>query len=86
MYGIISNATKEANRDYGLGTAIVVCIILLGIVFGLLCGVIAIATALWNGCIHDVFGLQEVSFWQMWGIYLVCDILFKPAIPSSNKE
>jgi hypothetical protein len=85
MFSIISNATKEANEDYGLATAIIVCIILLGIVFGLLCGVIAIATALWNGCVHDVFNLPEVTFWQMWGIYLVCDILFKPAIPS-NRE
>jgi hypothetical protein len=85
MVNTIINATKTANSEGGVGVAIIVCIILCGIVFGLLCGVIAIAMALWNGCICDIFtSLPEIGFWQMWGVYLFCDILFKPATTNNN--
>ena len=85
MVNTIINATKTANSEGGVGVAIAVFIILCGIVFGLLCGVVAIATAIWNGCICDIFiSLPEIGFWQMWGVYLFCDILFKPATTSNN--
>ena len=85
MVNTIIEATKTAKDEGGIGVAIAVCIILCGIVFGLFCVVVAIATALWNGCIRDIFtSLPEIEFWQMWGVYLFCDILFKPAIPGSK--
>lgn len=87
MVNTLINSTKEANEKGGICAAILAFILLAGIVFGLLCGLVAIAMALWNGCLVALFPvIPEIGFWQMWGIYLLCDILFKPAIPSNNKD
>lgn len=87
MINIIINATKTANNEGGVGVAIAVCLILCGIVFGILSGVVAIAMVLWNECICGIFGWEyTIGFWQMWGVYLFCDILFKPAIPNNNND
>ena len=87
MGNLIVKTTKEGYDAGGVAVAIVVCILMLGIVFGVMSGVVAIAMALWNGCLIALFPMiPQITFWQMWGIYLLCDILLKPAIPSNNKE
>lgn len=35
---------------------------------------------LWNWVVPDIFGLPEVTWLKMWGITLLCDILFKMKI------
>ena len=87
MINILTKSTKEGYEKGGLAAAIIVCILLIGIIFGVLSGVIAIATALWNGVLIALFPIiPEITFWQMWGIYLLCDILLKPSTSSNNKK
>ncbi len=32
---------------------------------------------LWNWLMPDIFGLPSVSYWQAWGLLVLCWILFK---------
>lgn len=32
---------------------------------------------LWRMTVSDIFGVKAVSFWQAWGLLLLCSILFK---------
>jgi hypothetical protein len=56
--------------------------ILMGIVFGVvgigflfLCGLIVML--LWNWLMPDIFGLKRLTYWQAWGLLILCHILFK---------
>ena len=78
---------NDIGSDYGVGGVIIAVVILLAIVFGLLCLETWLAMALWNGCaVPAVSGINEVSFWQMWGISLLCNILFKSFHSNSKKD
>ena len=64
---------------------IFVIIMVLGIAFGLLSLVVWIGMLLWNGVLHNIFPVvPEVSFWQMWGLWILSDILFKPSSSGKN--
>ena len=87
MGSILVKTTKQGYDEGGILAAIVVCVLMIALIFGIMSGVIAIAMALWNGCLVALFpAISEITFWQMWGIYLLLDILIKPAIPSNTKE
>ena len=87
MGNILIKTTKQGYDAGGVIVAILVCLLMIALVFGIMSGVVAIAMALWNGCLVALFpAISEITFWQMWGIYLLLDILIKPSIPSSNKE
>ena len=87
MGNLLVKTTKEGYDAGGIIVAILVCLLMIALIFGIMSGVVAIAMALWNGCLVALFpAISEITFWQMWGIYLLLDILIKPAIPSSNKE
>ena len=87
MGNLLVKTTKQGYDEGGIVTAILVCIIMIAIIFGIMSGIVAIAMALWNGCLVALFPvIPEITFWQMWGVYLLLDILLKPAIPSNNKE
>lgn len=87
MGRLIVKTTKDGYHEGGVAVAIIVCLLMLGLVFGLMCGVIGIAMALWNGCLVALFPMiPEITFWQMWGLYLLFDILVKPTIPSNDNE
>jgi len=56
--------------------------ILIGIGFGIvgigflfLCGLIVML--LWNWLMPDIFGLKRLTYWQAWGLLILCTILFK---------
>ena len=71
----------------GCGWIMLKILVILAIVFGLLCLETWLAMALWNGCaVPAVAVLNKVGFWQMWGITLLCNILFKNAYSSSKKK
>ena len=82
---------KDACEDAGLGVLGVIGVILgialiFGVAFGLLSFVVWVAMLLWNGVLCDLFPIvPEVTFWQMWGLYLLSNILFKSR-GSSNKS
>lgn len=86
MFTIISKNVKETNEEQGFATALLVLILLLGITFGLLSGFIWIAMLLWNGVLVALFpAVGTITFWQMWGLYLLLDILVKPSSSSRNE-
>lgn len=31
---------------------------------------------LWNGIMPDLFGVSEIGYWQAFGLYVLCNILF----------
>lgn len=85
MVNTLIKSTKKANEEGGLLAGFLVFVLIAGLIFGLLSGIIAIAMALWNGVLVALFPvISTISFWQMWGLYLLLDILIKPAIPSNN--
>ena len=87
MGNILVKTTKQGYDKGGIVTAILVCLIMIALIFGIMSGVVAIAMALWNGCLVALFPvIPHIGFWQMWGIYLLLDILVKPAIPSNNNN
>jgi hypothetical protein len=87
MFTIISNTVKESNKEHGFITALIALIFLLGIAFGLVSGCIWIAMLLWNGVLVALFpAVGTITFWQMWGLYLLLDILVKPTSNNSNRN
>jgi hypothetical protein len=53
----------------GIGFGIV------GIGFLFLCGLVVML--LWNWLMPDIFGLKRLTYWQAWGMLILCTILFK---------
>ena len=56
--------------------------IVIGIGFGILGIGLAflfgwIVMLLWNWLMPDIFGLKRVTYWQAWGLLILCCILFK---------
>ena len=56
--------------------------ILYGIGFGVLgVGFMAalgwVVQLLWNWLVPEIFGLRRLSYWQAWGLLVLCWILFK---------
>ena len=84
----LKNSTEDVERRV-LGTIGVILgvIMVFGVAFGLLSFVVWIAMLLWNGALHNVFpAVPEVTFWQMWGLYLLSNILFKSSGSSNSKS
>ena len=48
---------------------------ILGIGLVFLCGWIVML--LWNWLMPDIFGLKRLTYWQAWGLLILCHILFK---------
>jgi hypothetical protein len=48
---------------------------IVGIGFIFLCGLIVML--LWNWLMPDIFGLKRLTYWQAWGLLILCHILFK---------
>ena len=83
---------KDVFEDAELGVlgtigVILGIILIFGIAFGILSFVVWIAMLLWNGALRDVFpAVPEVTFWQMWGLYLLSNILFKSSSSNNKSE
>lgn len=87
MFNTIKNATVKSADEYGLAAAILIFLILCAITFAVFCGVVAIAMALWNGVLIALFPvIPQIGYWQMWGLYLLFDILLKPSVSSSTSN
>ena len=83
----MSNFFEDVYTDHGCFGTIIAVILMLAIAFGILCLETWLAMALWNGCaVPAVTVINEVGFWQMWGITLLCNILFKNVYSSSKKK
>jgi hypothetical protein len=76
----------EKKDDLGcLGITLMV-IIVFAIAFGLLCFEVWVAMSLWNMLLVPMFGAPVITFWPMWGIMLLCNILFKTHNFNTNKK
>lgn len=85
MYGLAFNTAKKANDAGGLAIAILVVLFLVALAFGIDCLIVWWAMVLWNGClVAAVPALVEVSYWQMWGVYLLCGFLFRRTVTNTN--
>ena len=54
------------------------------LVFGLLWSIPTML--LWDWLMPDLFGLQEITIWQAWGINILSGILFKAKNTKSDKK
>ncbi len=52
-----------------------ICFGIVGIGFVFLCGLVVML--LWNWLMPDIFGLKRLTYWQAWGLLILCTILFK---------
>ena len=67
--------------------ALLIIVLVLGCLFGLFCLEAWIAMLLWNACLVGAIGsVSAVSFWQMAGIMMLFNALFKATIPASKKD
>ena len=77
----------DLYEEKGCVAAIAVVLIVLALAFGLICLEAWALMALWNSClVPAVIVLNEVGFWQMWGIMVVCNSLFKGWIHWGKKK
>ena len=82
----LGNSGKLFKDSSNIVVSIIVVIFLLGIAFGIDCLIVWWAQYLWNGCLVAAIPvLEEVKFWQMWGIYLLSSFLVKSST-TVNKE
>lgn len=91
MFNTIFHSTKDTYEEKGCGYAIFICIFLLAIVFGLDCLIVWACMALWNACLVPLLAgtavaIGEIGFWPMWGIYLLCNFLFKTKVTTSSSN
>lgn len=69
----IKNYTNNKNYGYGYLVFLVTLFVLL--LFGFIYS--AIIMWIWNAVIVALFGLPFISYWQAFGLYILCNILFK---------
>lgn len=71
-------------RDFGeifvLFLAAILVVVIVSFVFG------AILMWLWNAIIVVAFGAPILTYWQAYGICIICNILFKDSNISTKKE
>ena len=85
----VFNSTKKTLKEEGCGSAILLFIVLLALVFGFDCLIVWACMALWNGCLLAAMPhiTAEVSYWQMWGIYLLFGFLIRSSgSVNTNKD
>jgi hypothetical protein len=64
-------------------------VLVLALAFGLLCLEAWIGMLLWNWFVVGMLGftnLYMTNIWQMWGVILLCNILFKSPNFNSGKK
>jgi hypothetical protein len=64
---------EDRSRPQKILSGIVFGIVGIGVVF--LCGLVVML--LWNWLMPDIFGLKRLTYWQAWGMLILCTILFK---------
>ena len=69
----IKNYTNNKNYEYGclIFLATLVVLLLFGFIYS------AIIMWIWNAVVVALFGLPFISYWQAFGLYILCNILFK---------
>ena len=79
---------KEYTTAEIIGVIIGV-ILVLALVFGILCFEAWICMLLWNWFVVGMLGFANLymeNIWMMWGVMLLCNILFKNSNYNSNNK
>jgi hypothetical protein len=45
-----------------------------------------VVMALWNWLMPEIFGLKQITYWQAWGVLVLCCILFKNCNMSNSES
>ena len=61
------------TESAGCGTAIITLLLIIGLVFFFAW----IGWLLWGAIAVSIFGFPALSYWQFFGLYILCNILFK---------
>lgn len=81
---------KERERTAAEVIGIIIgVIIILALAFGLLCLEAWICMLLWNWFVVGMLGFANLymeSIWMMWGVILLCNILFKSHSYNNNSK
>ena len=71
----------------GVALGILLIAFIFGLAFGIDCLIVWLCMALWNSCaVAAVSVLSPVSFWQMWGIYMLALFLTKGSTNTSTNN
>ena len=73
---------KKTKEEYGCGATIALLLIAIGLIFF----IVWIGWLLWGAIAVSVFGLPALSYWQFFGLYILCNILFKSHSSSSKSS
>lgn len=83
----MKNKLEIYAEKLGCGGLILALILAFGLLFGIDCLIVWGCMALWNACLVGAVPiLAQVSYWQMWGIYLLCTFLFKARVVQNALE
>ena len=87
MGNALTNSIKKLiNSGTSVVGIILAIIVVCAIAFGIDCFIVWIAMLLWNGCLAAVIPVSTVSFWQMYGLYLLSNILLKTRVNINKSE
>lgn len=70
------------TESAGCGIAILTLLLVIGLAFFFAW----IGWLLWGAIAVSVFGLPALSYWQFFGLYILCNILFKSHSSSSKSS
>ena len=85
MFNFIVNVARESYEEHGVATAIISCIIAIGIAFGSLCGVAALLMVCWNFAVVSAITVcAPIGFWK--AVVLILAVNFLLPSSKSNKE
>jgi hypothetical protein len=62
---------RSLGEKIALGIGIGILAIGLAFLFGW------VVMLLWNSLMPEIFGFKAISYWQGWGLFILCSILFK---------
>lgn len=71
----IKNYSKNNNKSYEYSCLMFLATLFVLLLFGFIYS--AIIMWIWNAVIVALFGLPFISYWQAFGLYILCNILFK---------
>lgn len=73
---------KKTKEEYGCGATIALLLIATGLIFF----ISWIGWLLWGAIAVSIFSLPALTYWQFWGLYILCNILFKTISTSFGKD
>lgn len=79
----IKNYSKN-NKSYKYGCLVFLVTLVVLLLFGFIYS--AIIMWIWNAVIVALFGLPFISYWQAFGLYILCNILFKNTINVRSED